>query len=111
MSHPNDTSAALSKISDPGFFEMLATSVLRRAEPTLYANLTQPGVNADGKTIRAPIDALSFVIDSDPPHMVSVHHTTAKQSELRNKWLLGPRINLSGIGVLFRPRPKSIRRL
>ncbi|WP_149241657.1 hypothetical protein [Dyadobacter sp. 32] len=87
MSHFNDTAATLSSISDAGLFERLAASVLRSAEPGLYSNLTQPGINSKGKTVKAPLDAISFVKGSDPPHMVAVHHTICAQKDLRMKWL------------------------
>jgi len=87
MSHFNDTAATLSNISDAGLFERLAASVLRSAEPGLYSNLTQPGINSKGKTVKAPLDAISFVKGSDPPHMVAVHHTICAQKDLRMKWL------------------------
>jgi hypothetical protein len=90
MLHFSETMLALSKITDPGLFENLAAAVLRRAEPGLYANLTQPGVNAEGKTVKAPIDAVCFVRASSPPHMVTVHHTICAQDDLRKKWLHDP---------------------
>lgn len=88
MNHYNDTARALSEITDPGLFEHLATAVLRTARPDLYANLTQPGVNAEGKPIQSPVDAVAFVPGSKPPHMIAAHHTT--QDDLRKKWLHDP---------------------
>lgn len=88
MSHFSDTSIALSKITDTGLFEHLATAVLRAARPELYGNLTQPGINAEGKPIQSPVDAVAFVPGSNPPHMVAAHHTT--QDDLRKKWLHDP---------------------
>src|SRR6266705_2616313 len=90
MRHFSETALALSKITDAGLFENLAAAVLRKAEPGLYSNLTQPGVNAEGKTVKAPIDALSFVRRSNPPHMVAVHHTICAQVDLAKKWLHDP---------------------
>jgi hypothetical protein len=90
MSHFSETASALSKITDAGLFENLAAAILRRAEPNLYSNLTQPGVNAEGKAVKAPIDALCFVRGLNPPHMVAAHHTTCAQADLRKKWLHDP---------------------
>jgi hypothetical protein len=47
-------------------------------------------VNASGKTVKSPLDGILFVAGANPPHMVAVHHTTAKQSDLENKWLHDP---------------------
>ncbi len=88
ISHYNDTVRALSEITDTGLFEYLAAAVLRGARPELYSNLTQPGANAEGKSVKSPLDALSFVHESNPPHMVTAHHTT--QGDLRKKWLHNP---------------------
>jgi hypothetical protein len=86
----DETTRALADISDAGLFENLATAVLRRASPDLYANLTQPGVNAEGKPVKSPVDAISFVPNSSPCHLVAVHHTTCQQDDLRDKWLNDP---------------------
>ena len=49
----NRTKQALASITDEGLFERLATTILREANP-LYESLVQTGVNADGKTVKAP---------------------------------------------------------
>lgn len=90
MSHFNDTADALSQITDEGLFEHLAAAVLRGARPEIYANLTQPGTNAQGKPVKSPVDAISFVANSLPRHMVTAHHTTCKQGDLGKKWLHDP---------------------
>lgn len=90
MKRHNETLRALSEITDTGLFESLATAVLRRAKPELYGNMTQPGVNAEGKTVKSPLDGVSFVPGADPPHMVAVHHTICLQKQLREKWLHDP---------------------
>lgn len=87
----NDTVLKLSRITDPGKFEALATDVLRAAEPDLYGHLTQPGINAQGKTIKSPVDAISFVPGATPRHMVAAHHTTGDKNKLRAKWLSDPK--------------------
>ena len=47
-----NTAKRLAKLTDEGTFERLATAVLREADAR-HAALTHPGVNADGKTVRA----------------------------------------------------------
>jgi hypothetical protein len=77
-----DTNQALSEMTD-------AMAVLQIAEP-LCATLSHPGVNADGKTRKAPLDGIGFVRGADPPHLVAVHHTTTAADGLENKWLHDP---------------------
>lgn len=86
------TTRLLSQITDNGFFERLATAVLRVAAPTLYSTLSQPGVNPDGDTVKSPVDAITFVPGADPPHMILVQHTRSGRSraKLRHKWLFDP---------------------
>ncbi len=90
MSHYNDTVRTLSEITDTGLFEHLATAVLRGAKPELYGNLTQPGVNAEGKAVKSPVDAISFVAGANPRHMVTAHHTICLEDDLGKKWLHDP---------------------
>jgi hypothetical protein len=78
----------LAEITDEGLFERLATAVLRQVPE--YAALLHPGVNADGKTIRAPVDGICFVPNVDPPQMIVAQHTTCKKDDLREKWLHDP---------------------
>jgi len=80
---------ALAAITDAGFFERLATAILREDNPT-YRSLVHPGVNVEGKTVRAPLDGLCFVQGADPPHMITVHHTTTARKDLEKKWLHDP---------------------
>lgn len=84
------TASKLSAITDEGLFERLATAVLRQATPDLYANLTQPGVNANGKTIKGPVDGISFVPGACPRHMIAAHHTSGSRTKLKRKWLHDP---------------------
>ena len=84
-----NTNQALAAMTDEGLFERVATAVLRIAVP-LCATLSHPGVNAEGKTRKAPLDAIGFVRDADPPHMVAVHHTTTGAKDLEKKWLHDP---------------------
>jgi hypothetical protein len=64
-------------------------AVLRIAQP-LCATLSHPGVNADGKTRKAPLDGIGFVRGANPLHLVAVHHTTTAANALENKWLRDP---------------------
>lgn len=84
-----ETVRRLAAITDAGVFERLASAVLRESN-SQYRFLTHPGVNLDGKTVKAPIDGIAFVTGSDPPHMIAVHHTTCKRGELEEKWLHDP---------------------
>lgn len=84
-----DTSLALSTITDEGLFESLATDVLRRTVPA-YAHLVHTGINASGKTRKAPIDGLAFEPGASPPHLVVAHHTTTSADQLERKWLHDP---------------------
>ncbi len=80
------TDRQLEAITDEGVFEKLAMSILRCAEP-MYRALVHPGINADGKTVRSPVDGIGFVPGAQPPHMVIVHHTTTKRDALQRKWI------------------------
>jgi hypothetical protein len=84
-----DTIKALADINDEGLFERLATEVLRIANP-LCAELSQPGLNVEGKTRKSPLDAIGFVADANPPHLIAVHHTTTDIRRLPGKWLNNP---------------------
>lgn len=84
-----DTAKALSAITDTGLFENLATTVLRYANP-LYADLAHTGINAEGKTRKAPVDGVTFVKGASPRHMIAVHHTTSADRGLEKKWLFDP---------------------
>lgn len=83
------TAQALAAITDEGLFERIAAAVLREACPICRV-LSHPGVNASGKTVKAPVDGICFVSGADPPHLVAVHHTTTASNGLRNKWLHDP---------------------
>jgi hypothetical protein len=70
-------------------FELLATAILREAQAE-YAALVHPGVNSEGKTVKAPVDGIGFVAGANPRHMIAVHHTTFNRDRLRKKWLHDP---------------------
>jgi hypothetical protein len=83
------TERLLETLTDEGLFEKLAAAVLRDADPT-YRMLAHPGVNADCKTVKSPVDGIGFVQGAKPPHMVIVHHTITARDGLENKWLHDP---------------------
>ena len=84
-----ETAKLLSGMTDEGVFERLATAVLREAD-SRYVSLSHPGVDAEGKTVKAPLDGIAFVAGANPPHLVSAQHTTTKLAGLANKWLHDP---------------------
>jgi len=79
----------LSEMTDEAAFERLATAILREAQPE-YASLLHPGVNSEGKTVKAPVDGIGFVLGAKPPHMIAAHHTTCARDGLHKKWLHDP---------------------
>lgn len=83
------TEQALATITDAGLFERIAAAILREYCP-LCRNLSHPGINASGKTVRAPLDGICFVPNAEPPHLIAVHHTTTASDGLQNKWLHDP---------------------
>jgi hypothetical protein len=83
------TEKKLAEITDEGLFEKLATAVLRDGEPE-YKALAHPGVNVAGKTVKSPVDAISFRSDTVPPHLYFVHHTITARDDLAKKWLHDP---------------------
>lgn len=90
MTTPNSTIKKLAEITDAGLFERLATDVLRSCKPSLYESLSHPGVNSDGKTVKAPLDGISWVRDADGDRVIAAAHSTDKQSDIRKKWLHDP---------------------
>lgn len=84
-----ETVRKLSEMTDDAAFERLATAVLREAKPE-YAALLHTGINAESKTVRSPVDGITFVAGAQPPHMIAAHHTTCVRSDLRKKWLHDP---------------------
>jgi hypothetical protein len=90
MTDPNSTIKKLSEITDAGLFERLATDVLRSCKPSLYESLCHPGVNPDGKTVKAPLDGIGWVRDAGGDRVIAAAHSTDKQSDIRKKWLHDP---------------------
>jgi hypothetical protein len=84
-----ETVRKLSKMTDDAAFERLSMAVLREAKPE-YAALLHTGINADSKTVKAPVDGITFVAGAQPPHMIAAHHTTCARADLKKKWLHDP---------------------
>lgn len=87
---PTDTIKQLAAITDAAQFERIATSVLRSAKPSLYANISHQGVNTDGKTVKAPLDNVGWVWTGGESMLVAAAHTTASRDDLEGKWLHDP---------------------
>lgn len=86
----NETVTKLAAITDAAQFERIATSILRTAKPSLYANISHQGVNTDGKTVKAPLDNVGWVRTNDGAMLVAGAHTTAARKDLEKKWLYDP---------------------
>ncbi|CAE6732681.1 hypothetical protein [Paraburkholderia nemoris] len=84
-----DTIRKLADMTDEGLFESLATTVLRYSDDR-RSSLSHPGVNADGKTVKSPVDGIAFVPGAVPPQMIAVHHTICAAKGLEKKWLHDP---------------------
>jgi hypothetical protein len=87
---PIETIKQLSSITDAAKFERIATSVLRSAKPSLYANISHQGVNTDGKTVKAPLDNVGWIQVDGQSMLVAAAHTTANRNDLNGKWLHDP---------------------
>jgi hypothetical protein len=87
--HPAPTASAVASLTDEGRFELLAMAILREADP-IYRLVAHTGINAAGRTVKCPVDAIGFVRGSDPLHLVLVHHTTTLAKNLKDKWLHDP---------------------
>jgi hypothetical protein len=84
-----DTIRKLAEMTDDAAFERLVTAILREAKPE-YAGLIHTGVNLSGKTVKAPVDGITFVAGANPSHMIAAHHTTCARNDLKGKWLHDP---------------------
>jgi hypothetical protein len=93
-----DTVRKLADMTDEGAFERLATAVLRHSDDR-FRSLSHPGVNADGKTVKSPVDGIAFVPGAVPPEMIAVHHTICAAKDIEKKWLHDP--------TTVKPRGKS----
>jgi hypothetical protein len=84
-----NTTEALEAITDRGQFELLVTSVLRKANRD-YAHILQTGINAAGEPVRSPVDGFCRAPESTPPRFLMVQATTSERRYLERKWLYDP---------------------
>ena len=80
------TAKAVESMSDAGAFEVLATRVLRQTDHD-YARIEHLGVNADGKTIKNPLDGFCKIPGSNPSRYVMAAFSTDVVSNIRRKLL------------------------
>ena len=64
----------------------MATSVLRNSNCD-YEAIVHLGINAQGKTIRSPVDGFCRIPGSEPAHYLFAQYTTTDKKSLRSKWL------------------------
>jgi hypothetical protein len=81
-----NTAEALEKITDRGKFELLVTSVLHKDNPD-YAAIIHTGINAQGETIKSPVDGFCRVPGSVPRRYLLVQYATTDRDKLEKKWL------------------------
>ena len=109
MDH-SDTRRQLDRITDAGLFEELATAVLRERDPRCR-RLAHVGVNAEGRTVKSPSDAIVYCSDDGSLRMVAVHHTTCRRDRLRSKWLTDPDSDFQKTLCLFHDQRSRIAEL
>ena len=80
------TANAIEAMTDAGQFEVLAARVLRQTDPD-YAWIEHLGVNADGKTVKNPIDGFCRVPGSKPSRYVMVGFSTDTVDKMERKLL------------------------
>jgi RecA/RadA recombinase len=90
------TAKQLAELTDPGVFERIATAVLRAHEPETYDSVLHVGINAQGKTVKAPLDNVGFVHVDGTLKLVGAAHTIATKDALRRKWLHNPAFPRTG---------------
>ncbi len=73
-------------MSDAGAFEVLATRVLRQTD-TDYARIEHLGVNADGKTVKNPLDGFCRVPGVNPSRYVMAAFSTDVITKIERKLL------------------------
>lgn len=83
------TARRLAEMSDVAAFERLAAAILRAANPNSYANLSHPGVQPGGKTVKGSFDNIGWLQSAEGAHFVCAAHTT-EQKDLEGKWLHDP---------------------
>ncbi len=80
------TAKRLEAITERGKFELLVTSILRKDNRD-YGAIIHTGINAQGETIKSPVDGFCQVPGSVPPRFLLVEHTTTDRKGLEKKWL------------------------
>jgi hypothetical protein len=95
------TEQKLADITDEGYFEKLATAVLREANPA-YAAVIHTGVNAAGRTVRSPVDGIVIRTDTNPPRLYGFQHTTTRsQKNLASKWLEAEKGDIAKVAKIY----------
>lgn len=90
MISSTETIRRLAEMTDVSAFERIAAAVLRAASPSLYGNMSHPGVQPGGKTVKAPFDNVGWLnLPSGQSRLVCAAHTT-EQKDLAGKWLHDP---------------------
>lgn len=80
------TAAAIEDIGNAALFELLCIQVLRQLDQDSRL-IVHTGLNAQGKTIPAPVDGFVRVAHSVPTHYVMHQFTTIGRTSLKEKWL------------------------
>ncbi|MCC9605261.1 hypothetical protein LOC68_23845 [Blastopirellula sp. JC732] len=80
------TANAIEAMTDAGEFEILATRVLRHIDAD-YARVEHLGVNADGKTVKNPIDGFTKVPSTKPSRFVMAAFSTDQTDNIEKKLL------------------------
>ena len=80
------TRKQLAALASPDEFELLATAVLRAADPG-YASLIHVGSNDAGRAIISPVDGIDIRIHRGGRQLLMVQHTITARKDLRRKWL------------------------
>jgi len=80
------TAKAIERMPDAGAFEVLATRILRQTD-TDYARIEHLGVNADGKTVKNPLDGFCRVPGSNPSRYVIAAFSTDAATRIERKLL------------------------
>jgi hypothetical protein len=90
MTSSTETIRRLAEMTDVSAFERIAAAVLRAADPSVYGNMSHPGVQPGGKTVKAPFDNVGWLnLPNGQSRLVCAAHTT-EQKDLSGKWLHDP---------------------
>ncbi|AFZ24303.1 hypothetical protein Cylst_2061 [Cylindrospermum stagnale PCC 7417] len=81
-----NTAEIIEAITEREKFELLVTSVLRKRNKD-YEAIIHTGMNAQGETIKSPVDGFCQVPGSIPTRFLYVAHTTTDRDGLEKKWL------------------------